>query len=260
MADQHVETPARGAFNRDRGKRILLVLGLAMQLVMIAAGLWPAIWVLLHSDWAGSSPMRWTLLILAAVLVFNYGYLLALLLFRLVIPYPRPGHYTMGGADLPMLLIFMLNVLLLKARHDPPWAALFSSVLASVVPLGPLFRRFFGPHTSSATLGDTAMFLDPSLTEAGRNVQFGFGCVIVCHHFDNRGVVIAKVRIGDDVVIGGQSVVMAGVEVGDGAVIGARALVLPFTRIGPGEYWAGSPARRIKARDDREADVSPRTP
>ncbi|NLX24192.1 MAG: hypothetical protein GXY55_21295 [Phycisphaerae bacterium] len=260
MVEQETTAASREVSRRDQGKRILLVLGLVMQLIMCAAGLWPAAWVMLHGQWAGSSPARWTLLILAAVLVFNYGYLLALLVFRWLIPRPRPGQYTMSGADLPALLAFMLNVSLVKARHDPPWAAMFSSVLANVPPLGPFFRRWFGPHTTSATLGDTVRFLDPTLVEAGRNVQFGFDCTIICHHFDNRGMTIAKVRIGDNVVVGGQSLLMAGVEVGEGAVIGARSTVMPFTHIGPHEFWAGSPARKVKDLAGESAEVSRRIP
>ncbi|MBU0617640.1 MAG: hypothetical protein KKI02_07975, partial [Planctomycetes bacterium] len=140
----------------------------------------------------------------------------------------------------------MLNVLLVKARVDPPWAAMFSSVLTRVPPLGPLFARFFGPHTTSITLGDTVELIDPHLIEAGKNVQFGFGCSIVAHHYDNRGMLIKKIKIGDYAVIGGKSTIMAGVEIGHHAVVASHAVVRPNTRIGPYEYWGGVPAKKIK--------------
>ena len=114
-------------------------------------------------------------------------------------------------------------------------------------PLGPLFARWFGPHTPSMTLGDTIVCLDPWYVHAGRNVQFGYNCVIVCHHFDNRGLMIRRVRIGDHAVIGGESLLMAGVEVGHHAVIGARSMVTPDTKVGPYEFWAGSPAKFVKS-------------
>ena len=55
---------------------------------------------------------------------------MALLLFRMVIPYPREGYYplTPDGRVPRALRTFMFNTLLLKARCDPPWAAMGSGV------------------------------------------------------------------------------------------------------------------------------------
>jgi hypothetical protein len=248
MTDVGTTAPPAVRVNPDTGKRILLVLGLVLELVMMAAGLWPAAWLVLHYAPTARTPGHWVLIILAAVLVFNYGYLLALLLFRLIIPRPREGNYPINpDGNVPRAIrTFMLNALLAKARHDPPWAAMFSSVLTSVPPLGPLFRRFFGPRTTSATMGDTLILPDPHFVEAGKNVEFGYGCVIIAHHFDNRGMFIRKVTIGDNAVIGGESLLMAGVQVGDHAVIASRSMIYPNTKIGPYEYWAGAPAKKVK--------------
>lgn len=248
MADADTLPKAGIRVDPDTGQRILLVLGLILELVMMAAGLWPAAWLVLHYAPMAHSPGHWVLIILAAVLVFNFGYLLALLLFRLIIPYPKEGHYSLNPDGKPprALRTFMFNILLVKARYDPPWAAMFSSVLTRVLPLGPLFRRYFGPHTTSMTMGDTAKLLDPHFVEAGKNVGFGFGCTIIAHHFDNRGMLIRKVTIGDHAVIGGESTLMAGVEVGHHAVVGNWSVVQPNTKIGPYEYWAGIPARKVK--------------
>lgn len=248
MDEQLPNVGPAGVIDRDMGKRFLIVVGLVLELVMMAAGLWPAIWLVLRFGMGSSSVGVWILVLLGAVLAFNYGYLLALLTFRLLIPYPPLGLHQLGpdGRPPPAMLLFMLNALLLKARYDPPWAAMFSSALVAIWPLSPLFRRYFGPRTTSATLGDTVQFLDPYLVEAGRNVQFGFGCIITGHHFDHRGLYLAKVKIGDHAVIGGQALLTAGVEVGPHAVVAARAFVLPDTKIGAHEYWGGSPARRIR--------------
>ena len=93
---------------------------------------------------AGSahSPTHWVLIILAALLVFNYGYLLALLLVRVLIPRPREGHHPMTTDRRVSRQVrrFMFNVLLAKARYDPPWAAMFSSVLTRIPPRSPRSR------------------------------------------------------------------------------------------------------------------------
>lgn len=233
----------------DVGKRLLLGLCLMIELVLMAAALWPTVWVVLRwAPWARTT-WHWVLLILAAVLVFNYGYLIALLVLRLVIPRPKEGYYPIGeDRRVPRQAVtFMFNLLLVKARFDPPWAAMFSSVLVNVFPLALLYRRFFGPRTWSLTMGDTIYCLDPCLVEVGRNVQLGFHCVLIAHLFDNRGLLIRKVVIEDNAVVGGESTLMPGVRVGHHAVVASRSLVPADTVIGPYEYWAGTPARKIKS-------------
>jgi hypothetical protein len=254
MAEEDSATIQAGGFDPDKGKRVLLTVGLVLELIMLAAGLWLAAWLVMRFAPSARTPGHWVLIIIAAVLAFNYGYLLALLLFRIVIPRPAEGHHPMATNGRVSLQVrrFMFNVLLVKARFDPPWAVMFSSVLTRIPPLSGLFTRFFGPHTPSVTMGDTVNLLDPHFVEAGRGVELGFNCTIIAHHFDNRGLYIRRVVIGDHAVIGGESTVMAGVEIGHHAVIGNRSVVRPNTKIGPHEFWAGTPA--VKVRDLRPAD------
>jgi hypothetical protein len=239
---------ASGKIDPDTGKRILLVIGLVLELIMMAGGLWPAVWLVMRFAPGASTPGHWVLIILGATLVFNFGYLVVLLLFRLITPYPQEGLHAIGGDGKlpPAIRQFMYNVLLVKARIEPPWSAMFSSVLTRVPPLGPLFTRFFGPHTTSTTMGDTINLIDPHLVEAGKNVQFGFACTLVAHHYDNRGMLIKKIKIGDYAVIGGETTIMAGVEIGHHAIVASRSVVRPNTKIPPWEYWGGVPARKIK--------------
>jgi hypothetical protein len=231
-----------------RAGRALLLLGLLLELVMVAVGLWPAAWIVLQFAPRAASAWQWVLIILGAVLVFNYGYLIALLIVRIITPKPAEGHFppTADGRPPREARRFMFNVMLAKARHDPPWAAMFSSVLTRIHPLRPLFTRYFGPRTESIMLGDTCDFLDPYLVEAGRDVVFGFRCQLVAHYFDNRGLYIRRIVIGDHAVIGGNATLLAGVEIGHHAVVASHSLVLPDTKIAPYEYWAGIPARKVK--------------
>jgi acetyltransferase-like isoleucine patch superfamily enzyme len=143
-------------------------------------------------------------------------------------------------------MIFMLNVMLIKARLQTPWAGLFSSVLVNLFPLRHLYPRIFGPHTRSNSMGDVYLALDPYYLEVGEQVTIGFHATILCHYFDRRGLYIKRVKIGDGAVVGGESTLMPGVEVGHHAVIGSRSLVMPNTMIGPYEFWAGTPARKIR--------------
>lgn len=241
--------PRPDPYDKDLGIRALLLLGLLMQLAMMAVGLWPAAWLVMHWGPHAATALHWVGIILAAVLAFNYGYLLALLALRIVIPIPPEGSYhVVEGKRLPkQVLIFMLNVLLIKARYEPPWAAMFSSVLSRIFPLRPLFVRFFGPRGRSTPPGDTIYLLDPHLIELGRNVQLGFHCTIAAHLFDNRKLIIQRVVIEDHAVIGGEAGLQPGVRVGHHAVVAGRAHVMAGTTIGPYEYWSGDPARKVRS-------------
>lgn len=242
----------------DTGKRLVLSLFLIMEVVLIGAALWPTCWFVLACAPEENEPILWVLIILGAILIFNYAYLVALLILRLIIPRPKEGFFPRGSDGRPPRegFVLMLNLLLVKARFHPPWAALISSVLVSIFPFHLFYPRLFGPNTPSITLGDTYICTDPALFEAGKNVQIGGRCFIVCHLFDNRGLFIRKTTIGDNVVIGGDSMLLPGVQIGHNSVIGLRSLVLAGTIIKPYEFWSGIPAKKIKDLSPGE-DVQP---
>jgi acetyltransferase-like isoleucine patch superfamily enzyme len=231
-----------------RGARLLLLTCLLMELAMMLVGLWPAAWLIIRYGPRAETGLQWSLLIIGAVLVFNIGYLVALLAARMLIPKPVEGLFphAADGNPPPEARRFILNSLLTKARHDPPWAQMFSSVLAQIYPLRPFFERFFGPHGKSVTLGDTADILDPSLVELGEEVVLGFRCCLSAHVFDNRGLYVRRIRIGDRALIGSYATLLPGVEVGEHAVVASHSLVPADTKIPRYEYWGGVPATKIK--------------
>ncbi len=236
------------------GKRLLLLLFMSVFMLLIGISLWAACafyrWL---SAYVVASSV-WALVVLGSILVFNYAYLLALLILRLIVPPPREGYFPTGpgGRPPPEAILFMMNVLLSLLRYGPPWARLFSGMLVGLPPLNPLYRRFFGPHTRSLTMGDTTEILDPYLFYAGNNVQLGIGLVVACHAYDNRGLVIKRVVVEDNAVVGAHAGLMVGSYVGHHAIVTAGSQVMPFTRIGPWELWGGTPAVKIRdlPRDD----------
>ena len=101
------------------GKRLLLWMGLLLELVMMGVGLWPAAWLVLRYGPSATTPLHWVLIILGAVLVFNYGYLVGLLVFRVALPRTKEGSYAyrLGGKVPGQLVLYMLNLLL--GWHQP---------------------------------------------------------------------------------------------------------------------------------------------
>ncbi len=238
--------PAGRGFDMDVGKRLVLFLSLVVTLLLTAAALWPTCWLLQRVGPRVHGPGAWVLLILAAVLVFNYAYVIALLLLRLVIPIPKEGFFPRRPDGRPPreATVAMLNFMLVRARHLPPWAATFTAVIVNIWPIHPIYRRIFGPNTSSATFGDSYWCLDPWMVDIGKGVQLGAFCKLSAHIFDQRGLDIKRIKIGDYAIIGGEAGVYFGAEIGHHAVVTARSMVLPNTKIGPYEVWSGMPARR----------------
>jgi len=243
--------------NLDLGKRLILGAFLLAQTTLIAIALYPTCWLVLAWYPSMQTPLQWTVLIAVAILVFNYAYLIALLILRLLIPRTPEGYFRTRDDGRPSreAIIFMLNVLLMKARFQTPWAGIFSSVLVNLFPLRFPYRKIFGPDTSSSSMGDVCLFLDPYLLTMGKNVQCGFRSVISGHAFDNRGLLVKRVVIDDYAVVGGDAFIGPGVEIGHHAVVAARSLVMPNTIIGPYEYWGGTPAQKIKDLASPEAEL-----
>lgn len=234
--------------NLDNGKRLVVFLLLVAQTLLLAVALWPTCWLLLEWGPHVQTAHGWVLLILGAIFAFNYAYLFGLLAIRLVLPYPKEGFYPRGkDGRLPKEAItFMFNVILMRMRLQTPWAWMFTSAISNLPPMATIYQRLMGPRTPSVNMGDVAFIIDPYLVKAGTNVQFGFSSIVACHTFDQRGLWIKGVTIGDDVIIGGNAIISPGVEIGDHSIVAARSFVAPNTVIGPYEYWAGSPAEKVK--------------
>ena len=62
-----------------------------------------------------------------------------------------------------------------------------------------------------------------------------------------KGINVARLRIGDNAYVGEDSMILPQVgEIGDSAIIGARAVLT--RKVGPREIWAGNPARKVGER------------
>lgn len=86
---------------------------------------------------------------------------------------------------------------------------------------------------------------EPYLLETGKNVILGNGAAISGHKVERNVVTLARVEIGNDVLIGARAIIFPGVKIGDGAAVGANSVVTRGTVIKDGETWAGNPAKRV---------------
>jgi hypothetical protein len=246
-----LKTALNGDPDMNKGLGLLNLLFLILLLALMAVALWPTCWFLFTFSTMATAHYHWVLLILGAVLIFNFTYIVALLILRLFIPKLKEGFYRSKDGRLPRQgFIFMLNAFLTAARYRIPWAFI-TSALTNIFPVHPVYRRLFGPNTPTILLWDLCNILDPSLVEAGKNVVFGIGSTIACHVYDHRGLLVRKVKIGDHAVIGAYADIVLS-DVGHHAIIAARSVLTPNTVIGPYELWAGNPARKIRDLRKRE--------
>ena len=138
--------------------------------------------------------------------------------------------------------IYMLNLALTETINRTP--------LYSLIHLHPFFYNLFynliGMKHKKFFLGNNVRIVDPWNVELGDNVIIGDNCEISGHVFENNKLIVKKIKIGNNVVIGAGSYISPGVEIGDGSIVGALSALKKFTKIGKSELWYGKPARKIR--------------
>jgi acetyltransferase-like isoleucine patch superfamily enzyme len=159
-------------------------------------------------------------------------------------------------------------------------AAPFAQQIFFIFYLNRLYYRFMGMQLpDSALIGTNAVIRQPELIELGERVVIGIGGKLSAHLSpDRKSHWQARIRIGDDTLIGAESIISLGVTLGKNNIIGLGTRVFPrvttgnnvkvgpgcFLNIGaqipdnvtikansiissdmvirPGEVWAGAPA------------------
>ncbi len=92
--------------------------------------------------------------------------------------------------------------------------------------------------------GDEWIF-DPYVTEIDDNAIIGARSIIL-GHIGERHLIIKKIKIGKNVLIGGDCFIMPGVIIEDNVILGAKSLVLKDQILKKGKIYAGIPAKEIK--------------
>jgi len=67
------------------------------------------------------------------------------------------------------------------------------------------------------------------------------------HEFNQRHQRFGKVKIGENVLVGGFSIIRSGVRIGDNSVISLNSVVVGD--VPPNEIWGGNPAKKLRDND-----------
>ena len=136
-----------------------------------------------------------------------------------------------------------------KFRDGSVWRKLYQSTRPDIVQTvyAMLFLRSclgtkVGRNVGIAPCRLGAVF--PELLSIGDGSAIGWHAVIACHEFTHTRIVLGRVTIGKNVLIGGTCAIRAGVTIGDNSVVAGHSLV--DQDIPPNELWAGVPARRVQ--------------
>jgi acetyltransferase-like isoleucine patch superfamily enzyme len=187
----------------------------------------------------------WLVCVSVAVAYFIYGFSLIFILgvlrivFRLNL---KEGEYRI--ASLGIYRWIFINGLYMIASITFMDFILLSSFAV-------LFFRLMGAKVGKNVQINSKKCFDLSLIEIGDNTVIGGYATVMCHSFERNRLILRKVKIGKNVVIGLNSVVLSGAEIGDGAFITAGGVLGKNKQVEPYSVYAGVPAESTKARRER---------
>ena len=224
----------------------LYVLGVAI----IGLAIFPGVW-LIYSVWGHTVnlvmiPRVLALCFTLASAYFLYGFTLIFILgvirivFRLNI---KEGEYRV--ASVGMMRWMFINALYLLVSIT------FMDFII-LTPLAALYFRLMGAKIGKNVQINSKNCADLCLLEIGDNSVIGGHATVIAHSFERSRIILRRVKIGNNVVIGINAVVLAGAEIGDGAFITAGAVLGKNKIVEPHSVYAGVPAESLKERREHQ--------
>lgn len=130
------------------------------------------------------------------------------------------------------------NVLWLSGSKLCPWFGFKSWMV----------RRSGAKVGRHVSLGLAAQLdvLFPGRITIGDDAIVGYNTTILCHGYTHGSYQVGDVTVGARASIAANCTILPGVTIGEDAVVGAGSVVL--RDVPPGEFWAGVPARRVRAK------------
>lgn len=183
------------------------------------------------------------------VLLFS-GFLVILFFLFIVIETFLPGLFIRllrlrvdeGVYDVSILDWNFFKYTLFFALYRP------SLKLINVLPLVPLRIRYMKlvglKMGKSSVLAGSEIIHDPYMVEIGEQTLIGGWCHITGHSGEKK-LIVKKVKIGDNCLIGGFSVIMPGAVIEDNVTLGLHSVVLKDMHLEKGKFYAGTPAKEI---------------
>ncbi|MDG6219113.1 MAG: DapH/DapD/GlmU-related protein [Candidatus Thermoplasmatota archaeon] len=120
--------------------------------------------------------------------------------------------------------------------------------LIGILPLLPLRVRFLKlvglKMGKSSVLAGSELIHDPYMLEIGEQTLIG-GWSQIAGHLAEKKLIVKKVTIGDNCLIGGKSVIMPGAIIEDNVTIALNSVVIKDAVLQKGKMYGGTPAKLI---------------
>jgi acetyltransferase-like isoleucine patch superfamily enzyme len=208
----------------------IVVLGLAM----FPGALWcQAIWTSTTALFLWQRILVMCFAVVAAYFLYGFTLMAIVGILRIALRLKlREGAY-------PIVSVGAAKWALASALKSPVAITFMNFIL--MTPFAAIFYRLMGAKIGRNVHINSKSCADPSLLEIGENSVIGGHATVIGHAFEQGKLILKKVKIGKDVVVGLNAVLLPGVEAGDGATIAAGAVVPKNTKIAAGSTYMGIP-------------------
>jgi acetyltransferase-like isoleucine patch superfamily enzyme len=120
--------------------------------------------------------------------------------------------------------------------------------LIGILPLLPLRIRFLKlvglKMGKSSILAGSELIHDPYNVEIGEQTLIG-GWSQISGHIAEKKLIIKRVKIGDNCLIGGKTFIMSGATIEDNVTLGLNSVVIKNQLLKKNRFYAGIPAKEI---------------
>lgn len=177
-----------------------------------------------------------------ALSYFIYGFSLILIigLLRTVL------RLNLKEGEYPITSVGMMQWMFINALFYLVSITFMDFIL--LTPFVVIFFRLMGAKIGKNVQINSKNCADLSLLEIGDNSVIGGHATVICHSFERNRLILRKVKIGKNVVIGLNAVVLGGAEIGDGAFITAGSVLGKNKQVEPHSVYAGVPTESTKER------------
>lgn len=198
---------------------VRVVLALALYMVaalVIGLALFPPV-LFGHHIWQATSghdfwqQLLWMCLAAGAgYFLFGFSLIFLAVLLRWVFRLDlKEGKY-------PLASVGMLQWYISNALQFLVWTTFGDFLL--MTPFAALFYRLMGAKLGLNVQINSKFCADLSLLEIGDNAVIGGHATVIAHSFEPRGLILKRVRIGRNAIIGLNAIVLPGAHIGEGAV------------------------------------------
>lgn len=149
----------------------------------------------------------------------------------------KPGRYAPDTGVFSRWLIYSgVHIILLNTvmpfMSGTPWAKMFYYIL--------------GCKMGKNVFVNTRGLHDSYLLEIGDNVVIGGESNISCHIFEGRELILEKIKIGDNTLVGANCYIMPGAEIGKNCSIGLYSYIRKKRKIEDGSVIMAIPGLKAK--------------